>query len=896
MSSEGIVPASNSIRRGVVKQVLSGDAVVILGGPRSNGPPEEITVYLSNVSAPRIAKRPTDTAPGTQDEPWAWHSREYLRKRLVGETVNFVKDFTAASNRDHGRIYLGGTSMATAENMNESAVAAGWLEVRQGKVVDEQTQKLLDLQEQAKANKLGKWNDDLSGSVRDIKWNIHDARSLVDHYKQQKVEAVIEQVRDGTTVRAFLLPNYEYITLQLSGVRSPSSRAGNDGRVEAYAEEAKFFVESRLLQRDIHIVLESVSNNNFVGSIVHPKGNIAESLLREGLAKCVDWSIGLCTGGAEKLRAAENVAKERKLRMWRGYTPSSGVLAEKKKFEAKVVEVILNDALMVLTDDGEETKVFLSSVRLPRPEGGPVARGDKKQFRPLYEIPFMFECREFLRKRLVGRRVQITVDYIQPKAEQFPEKTCCTIEVGGKNIALALLEAGLSKVVRHRNDDENRSSQYDALLAAEAKAEKDKKGLFGETDGHTVRVSELMNELQRSKQYLPQLQRGAHRPEAVVEYITSGSRLRVYVPKDNILITFLLSGINCPKSARLGINGQQAAPAEAYADDAAKFTRRNVMQKEVELEIESLDKQGAFIGYLWVKTEDGSKQNLSELLLEQGLSTLHFTAEKSSHYNHLLAAETRAKNAKRNMWSTWTDTDAVAQEEEAANQKAERTVAFKRVAVSDVGRTGPSFKFAAQSIEDGLRIETLMRDLRTGVSAPTPGTYTPKRGELVAAKFSQDKQWYRARVEAIRKDRADILYIDYGNRESTDITNLAPLPVGIGSVPPGAKEYVLALATVPTDEEYASASFKALEQLFYSAPSLDINVEYGGNAVQAVVEINGSRVDVGKALIEDGFALAEKRREQRLQKLVTEYVEAEKEAKKERRNIWEFGDFTGNEL
>lgn len=40
---------------------------------------------------------------------------------------------------------------------------------------------------------------------------------------------------------------------------------------------------------------------------------------------------------------------------------------------------------------------------------------------------------------------------------------------------------------------------------------------------------------------------------------------------------------------------------------------------QVELEVEGLDKQGAFIGYLWVRPEDGGRhQNLSELLLEQG--------------------------------------------------------------------------------------------------------------------------------------------------------------------------------------------------------------------------------------------------------------------------------------
>jgi staphylococcal nuclease domain-containing protein 1 len=41
----------------------------------------------------------------------------------------------------------------------------------------------------------------------------------------------------------------------------------------------------------VEVVLESSNNNNFVGSVLHPMGNIAEALLKEGMAKCVDWSI-----------------------------------------------------------------------------------------------------------------------------------------------------------------------------------------------------------------------------------------------------------------------------------------------------------------------------------------------------------------------------------------------------------------------------------------------------------------------------------------------------------------------------------------------------------------------------------------------------------------------------
>lgn len=44
-------------------------------------------------------------------------------------------------------------------------------------------------------------------------------RSFVDKAKGKPIDAVIEHVRDGSTVRCFLLPDYHYITLMISGIR-----------------------------------------------------------------------------------------------------------------------------------------------------------------------------------------------------------------------------------------------------------------------------------------------------------------------------------------------------------------------------------------------------------------------------------------------------------------------------------------------------------------------------------------------------------------------------------------------------------------------------------------------------------------------------------------------------
>lgn len=59
------------------------------------------------------------------------------------------------------------------------------------------------------------------------------------------------------------------------------------------------------------------------------------------------------------------------------------------------------------------------------------------------------------------------------------------------NVAETLVSKGLATVVRYRQDDDQRSSHYDELLAAETKAAKSSKGVHGKKDQATVRVHEI---------------------------------------------------------------------------------------------------------------------------------------------------------------------------------------------------------------------------------------------------------------------------------------------------------------------------------------------------------------------------------------------------------------------
>ena len=630
-------------------QVMDGGAVVIRGPPR-NGPPSERILALTNINAPRLARRKTANAEATVDEPFAWEAREYLRKMIVGKTVIGHVAHNPGT-REYGELLLG-DDPATGVDVARKLVEEGLARIRDNC----QDEMLKEAQEAAKNNKKGVWGEGLDDAVRKITWEVENARALVDKHAGKPIQAVVEHVIDGTTMRMFLLPEMIHVTMMMSGVRAPQTKLGPDGRpdpqlCEPFGLESHYFTESRLLQRDVEVILESNNNNKLVGSVLHPAGNIAEALLKEGMAKCVDWSIAKVTGGPEKYRSAEKLAKERKVRLWKDYKPSAGtVITGDKEFNGKVVEVVNGDALVVKSQKTFK-KIFLSSIRAPRPENDEVRR--EKGFKPLYDIPFMYEAREFLRKKLIGQQVHVIVDYIQAAQEPeagrpgFPEKTCCTVLVSGVNVAEALVSKGYATVVRYAAGNDQRSGKYDDLLAAEEKALKTAKGLHDKKNVPVHRVSDMSGNSVKCKQFLPFLQR-AGRMSGLVEFVASGSRFRVYIPRETCIITFLLGGIDCVKGSRTMPSGD-VIKADAHGDECTQHVKEMLLQREVEIEVENMDKAGNFIGYLFV-----DNTNLSVHLVQEGFASAHFTAERGGYANQIRNAEDNAKNAKKKIWANYT--------------------------------------------------------------------------------------------------------------------------------------------------------------------------------------------------------------------------------------------------
>ncbi|KAF8161178.1 hypothetical protein B0H34DRAFT_781782 [Crassisporium funariophilum] len=810
--------------------VISGDSLVLRGRPGPQGqPPKERCVglaiitsiwvlHLADISAPRLG---TSTR---EDEPWAFESREFLRAIAVGKDISFTSIHSLPSNddvpRDLGSAEIGGVDLSLELLRN------GWAKLKEIKrEPTEEDNKKRDAENEAKAAGKGVWNPH-GQQARAVNHTMPiDSQAFVTEWKGKPIDAIVEQVRDGTTLRVrLLMPDGEHqmVNIALAGVRSARASTKQGEPSEPLGEEAKFFTESRLLQRPVRVQILSLPNSTatpfqsaanasapppasiYIGTVIHPAGNVAEHLVAAGFARVVDWHAGMLAsgGGMERLRAAEKSAKEKRLGLFANLPSTAstgksngGVVSngQSRVFDATVVRVWSGDQVSVVEKEGStERRLQLSSTR------GPKLSDPRQAF-------YAQEAREFLRKKLIGKHVKVQIDFVRPREGEFDERECATIRYGGQNanIAEQLVEKGLASIVRHKRDDEDRSSDYDKLMAAEQAAVADTRGIHSGKENPAPKQPLNISETSaRATQYLNGFKRQGRIP-AVVEYVAAGSRFKIFLPKDNQTLTLVLAGVRAPRSAR-----NASDKGEPYGSESSEFASRRYMQRDIEFEVDSIDKSGGFIGSLYMnKTE-----NVALTLVKEGLATVHpFSAEGLSWARQLYDTEAEAKQQRRNIWSDYDEEASKAAElAEAETETGPLKSEYLDVIVSDIRTTnGLAFSVQILNTEGIASLEKLMREFSLHHRSTTsPPGFVPRGGDLVSAKFS-DGAWYRAKIKrasAIKKE-AEVTFIDYGNQDTVAFSNIRPLDPKFRSLPGQAHEARLSfvkIAGIDTDY-YAEA-------------------------------------------------------------------------------------------
>lgn len=885
-----------SLLEAKVKSVLSGDTVIL---HNVNNPKQERTLSLAFVSAPRIRRE--------GDEPFAFESRDFLRRLLVGKVVHFkvLYKIPTGANREYGII-----SLPNKTQLPELAVTEGWVKIRDdaGRKDDSEEaaailEKLQVVEARAKADSKGLWAE--TGGKIESSYELPDPKTFGEEWKGKAIDAIVEKVLSGDRliVRLLLSPTKHVQTMLLiAGIRAPSTKRTNpsDGKeqpAEPFGEEAQQFVEMRLLQRNIVVNVLGVSPaGQLVGNVKHPvNGTIAPYLLKAGLARCTDHHSTMLGAEMGTLRQAEKSAKDSRQGVFQGHVAAKA--SSSGELEAVVCRVQSADTIYLRNKAGGEKRINLSSVRQPKPS-------DPKQ------APWGAEAKEFLRKKLIAKHVKVTIDGKRAATEGYDEREMATITLNGKNVGMLLVENGFASVIRHRQEDTDRSPIYDDLLLAEQQAQEEGKGMWNAKAPAIKQYVDYSESLEKAKRQLSLLSRQRKVP-AIVDFVKSGSRFTVLVPRENAKLTFVLSGIRAPKSAR-----NPAEKAEPFGQEAHDFANKRSLQRDVEIDVEDCDKNGAFIGTLHV-----NRENFAKLLLEEGLASVHaYSAEKSGNANELFAAEQKAKETRKGLWQDW---DPSAEDEEAAagtasetnshgenGDSAARRKDYRDVIITHVDETG---RLRLQQIGTGTAALTeLMNAFRNFHLNPTNAgglPNPPKAGDFVAARFTADNEWYRARIR--RNDReakkAEVVYVDYGNSETLPWTRLRPLSQPQFSpqtkLKPQALDAQLSFLQLPGSPEYLAdaVDFIARETADRQLVANVDAVEKDGTLFVTLfdpAESKSGEQNLNADVVGEGLAMVP-RKLKAWERSATGVLEGlkkrEEEAKTERRGMWEYGDLTEDE-
>ncbi|XP_037319473.2 tudor domain-containing protein 1 isoform X2 [Pungitius pungitius] len=163
-----------------------------------------------------------------------------------------------------------------------------------------------------------------------------------------------------------------------------------------------------------------------------------------------------------------------------------------------------------------------------------------------------------------------------------------------------------------------------------------------------------------------------------------------------------------------------------------------------------------------------------------------------------------------------------------------------------------------QKVENAGVIRELQLKLREHCSqVPAPQNFRPAPGTVCCAQFSEDKQWYRAKVLGYSsEERICVGYLDFGNSEEVDLANLQPISTSLLALPMQAIPCGLA-GVRPVGESWTEDCLLALQRRVANRIlHIEITGEHDGKLLVTMIdEASDPQANVAELLSSAGFAV-----------------------------------------
>jgi endonuclease YncB( thermonuclease family) len=336
-------------------------------------------------------------------------------------------------------------------------------------------------------------------------------------------------------------------------------------------------------------------------------------------------------------------------------------------------------------------------------------------------------------------------------------------------------------------------------------------------------------------------------------------------------------------------------------------------KKTVQIETEGTDRSEVnFVGTL-----SYDKQNLSHDLLREGLASVWGYRDESSADDKtkaLLEIQKVAKDQKIGIWKNYVeptpedDQDYEEEEEyegngqqnEAAPEQNSQRLKYGAEVKVKVTEIVDACTFYVHIVDDpnvGL-VEEAMKNFNDDGKILEDKDI--KSGRVYAGLFPSEGTWHRVRMETkTQSGQWRGLFIDYGNRDSLEISLIRNLEEEWARIPPTAHQMFLAGLKAPGEgSEYFEPAGQAFSDLVWDRELLAKVELVDAGKYHVVLKKAGNENTINNLLLESAWIRVHPRPANRRLKDTDVYKESlrhEEVGKNTRKHIWEYGDVSDEE-